>query len=124
MFEPFRCRFGTVILAASLLLSASAVAERTLPGAGRGAADIPMQSGTESCDVLFQAVHTPLSRDGLHTLLFFRISTARALSFHDHVPGLTEIRAKASLFVMSPTDMLGVARESGRAEALRHAHAN
>ena len=72
--------------------------------------------GTTSCDVLFQTVHTPLSRDGLHTLLFFRISSAQALTFHDHVPGITEVRAKAVLYVMSADDMLGIVRETGNAQ--------
>ena len=95
-------------------LLAALLAQRVLPVALPPLVQAP---GADSCDVVTKVVHTPLSGDGPHTLLSFTMSNAQAQTFVNHIPDLSEIRAKATKFSLTGDDMLMLALESDHAKA-------
>ena len=89
-----------------------------------GAAALPhlaMVPGATSCEVVASVNHTPLSRQGPHTLVSFTIDSVQARTFADHVPRLTELRAKSTKFFVSTDDIRAMALESDQAQ-LTHAN--
>ena len=109
---PFIMQQETDVVSIALGQRAVAVA---LPNLAKDAA-------IKNCEVLFQVIYTRLSTTGPHDLLKFSIDRDQAGIFGDHIPKLSEIRAKSTDFTMSPDDIAGIALEADHAQeaSLKH----